>query len=188
VHVCRAGEWAMMKLTKSIGCAPSPSHGVEGARQHLPRATTVSHPSGFSSRLAGWPTKISDDGRGPSRYRPQTRVRRIKLRQLELPSWFSLPLVRRAPRSRLAERGSPVLGAGGPGRRDLGQPARLFGGNAAQPISSATLMAQLSPTLLRGCLGSLHASEMEVCYPDRNSICGELWERESTGSGEGATP
>ena len=85
-------------------------------------------------------------------------------------------------RERLASAGS------GTHRRDLGQPARLFGGNAAQPISSATLMAQLSPTLFRGCLGSLHASEMEVCYPDRNSICGELWERESIGSGEGATP
>ena len=47
----------------------------------------------FASR--GVADQISDDGRGPRRHRPQTRVRRIKLRELELPSWFSLPLVLR---------------------------------------------------------------------------------------------
>jgi hypothetical protein len=77
----------------------SRKNSAQRLRPHLLRATTVSRPSGFSSRLAGWPTKISDDGRGPRRHRPQTRVRRLKLRKLELPSWFSLPVVRRAPQS-----------------------------------------------------------------------------------------
>jgi hypothetical protein len=46
------------------------------------------------------------------------------------------------------------------------------------------LPRSLIPTISR----SLQASEMEMCYQGRISIGGGLWEREPTGSSEGAAP